>query len=171
MGTYPPPGEECLEWDRRYAGEELFFGESSNGYLRARVAALFPPRTRTGADRKAALCLGEGEGRDAVFLAERGFAVTAVDGSIRGLAKLERRAAAAELEVTVVRADLADYLPPRRRFDLVTSFYCHLPPDLRRRAHARAAASLVPGGYLLLEGYTPRQLVEGLQSGGPRDPS
>lgn len=170
-GARPPVSKECRRWDARYAAEPLFFGEEPNPYLvevvERHVGAAEAPGTGAGSPR--ALCLGEGEGRDALFLARRGFEVTAVDGSLRGLEKLACRARAAGLAVWTVYADLADFCPPPAAFDLVTSFYCHLPPALRRVVHDRAVRALRPGGYLVLEGFTPRQRELGLSSGGPGD--
>jgi hypothetical protein len=95
--------------------------------------------------------------------------VTAVDGSIKGMEKLCQRAAASGLSIQAVCADLAHYAPEEAAHELVTSFFCHLPPELRRTVHARAARALRPGGCFVLEGFTPRQRELGLTSGGPRD--
>ncbi|WNG45758.1 class I SAM-dependent methyltransferase [Archangium minus] len=158
--------EECQRWDERYATEPLFFGDAPNPYLVATVERWFPAMASRSLS---ALCLGEGEGRDALFLARRGFTVTAVDGSLKGLEKLSRRAGAEGLAIQVMHADLAHYEPASRAFDLVSSFFCHLPPELRRTVHERAVRALRPGGFFVLEGFTPRQRELGLTSGGPKD--
>lgn len=146
-------------WDARFAAEHYVYGTAPNDFLAAEAA-----RIPAGG---AVLSLGEGEGRNATFLAGRGHAVTCVDASIEGLRKTERLAAARGVRLTLVHADLADYAPAPGAFAGVISIYCHLPPAVRRLALARAAAALAPGGVLLLEAYTPRQLRHG--TGGPRD--
>jgi hypothetical protein len=60
---------------------------------------------------------------------------------------------------------LADFVIAPSSWEGVVSIFCHLPPTLRRRAHAAVVEGLVPGGVLLLEAYTPRQLAFG--TGGP----
>lgn len=165
-GSLPVASEECRRWDERYASERLFFGESPNPYLVAAVEQRFAP---TASRPPHALCLGEGEGRDALFLGRRGFTVKAVDGSSKGLEKLSLRATAEGLSIQAVCADLAHYEPAEASQDLVASFFCHLPPELRRTVHARAARALRPGGYFVLEGFTPRQRELGLTSGGPKE--
>ena len=155
---------ECQRWNQRYANEPLFVGNAPNPYLVTEVAKRFQS---SSAQPAKALCLGEGEGRDALFLARRGFDVTAVDGSEHGLNKLIQQARLERLTVETVMADLARYTPQLATFDLVTSFYCHLPPALRIRVNGLAVNALKPGGTFLLEGFTPRQHDLGLTSGGP----
>lgn len=174
MPALPQLSTECRRWDERYASEPLLFGGAPNPYLveevQRRFAAAIESTPAPGA--RTALCLGEGEGRDALYLARQGFAVTAVDGSIRGLDTLAARARMAGLSIRpiqIVHTDLADYRPPPAAFDLVTSFYCHLPPALRCMVHARAVRALRPGGYFVLEGFTPRQQTLGLPGDGPQD--
>lgn len=158
--------DECRRWDERYASEAAFFGEAPNPYLVSSIEQCCPgseePRPR-------ALCLGEGEGRDALFLARRGFQVTAVDGSRVGLAKLATRAEREGLSVEIICAELGDYDPEPGAYDLTTAFYCHLPPALRRATHAQGALALRRGGLFVLEGFSPRQRELGLTSGGPHD--
>lgn len=145
-------------WDERYRREEWVYGKEPNDFLRANAARI---------PRGSVLSLGEGEGRNAVFLASLGHRVTAVDSSLEGLKKVERLARERDVEVETVHADLATWTPPERAFAGVISIFCHLPPDVRRRAHRAAARALVPGGVLLLEAYRPEQLVFG--TGGPKD--
>lgn len=147
-------------WNQRYASEGYVYGDAPNDFLREQADRL-PPKSRI-------LSLGEGEGRNALFLARRGHALTAVDASHAGLAKLLARAAAAGVDITAVLADLARFTPEAGRYDAVVSVFCHLPSTLRRRVVADAAAALRPGGLLIMEGYTPRQLARG--TGGPKDP-
>lgn len=143
-------------WDERYGQEGFAFGTEPNDFLRE-VADRIP--------RGDVLCLGEGEGRNAVFLAERGCRVTAVDASSVGLDKTQRLAASRSAEVTTVLADLADYTIEASAWDGIVSIFCHLPPVLRAEVHRQVVRGLRPGGVAILEGYTPEQLDFG--TGGP----
>lgn len=148
-------------WDERFAGEEYRYGTEPNDFLRAQAAAI-----PAGGP---VLSLGEGEGRNAVHLAGLGFAVTALDASPVGLDKTRRLAARRGVTVETLLADLDDYRFAPGHWDGIVNIYCHLPPALRRRVHARIVAALRPGGVLILEGFTPQQLR--FHSGGPRDPA
>lgn len=87
-------------WDERYDGADYVYGTEPNEFLVSQIGQLPPGRV---------LCLAEGEGRNAVFLAEHGFAVTAVDQSAVGLAKAERLAAQRGVHIETVVADLAEF--------------------------------------------------------------
>jgi SAM-dependent methyltransferase len=146
-------------WDERYASSAYAYGTEPNDFVAA-MAARIPAGP--------VLCLAEGEGRNAVFLARRGHAVTAVDGSAVGLAKAQALAAARGVAITTLAADLADYAIAPGAWAGIVSTWAHLPPPLRRRVHAQAVAGLRPGGVFLLEAYTPAQLAFG--TGGPKQP-
>ena len=145
-------------WDERYAGPELVWGLGPNCFVAEELAALPPGR---------AIDLGTGEGRNAIWLAERGFTVTAVDFSRVGLARAAGLAAERGVSVDWVHADLLDYQPAPGRYDLVLIAYIQLPAD-RLTALARTAASaLAPGGTLLAIGHDRDNLTRG--HGGPKD--
>lgn len=146
------------DWNRRYAGAELLWSAGPNRFLVAEAADLPPGR---------ALDLAAGEGRNAIWLAERGWKVTAVDFADVALAKARRLAAGRGVAVTWVRADLLDYAPPAEAFDLVLVFYLQVPADQRRRILTQAAGGLAEGGTLLVVGHHSANLAEGV--GGPRD--
>jgi SAM-dependent methyltransferase len=146
------------QWDERFAAEHYVYGTRPNAWLAAQAGRIAPGGR--------VLCLGEGEGRNAVWLAERGFAVTAVDGSAVGLEKARRLAAQRGVVIATEVADLADHRLEPASADAVVLIFLHLPPALRAAVHARAAAALRPGGLLVLEAFTPAQLP--LQSGGPK---
>jgi hypothetical protein len=146
-------------WNNRYAAPQYIFGERPNAFV-AEMASQIPAGP--------ALCLAEGEGRNAVHLATLGHLVTAVDQSEAGLAKALRLAVAHGVEIETVVSDL-DY------FDIkpgawagIVSIFAHLPPPLRRRIHAQVVTGLRPGGMFLLEAYTPAQLA--FDTGGPKSP-
>jgi SAM-dependent methyltransferase len=150
------PERRLTEWDERYAAPGFVYGTAPNDFL-VEVAPRLPPGP--------VLCLGEGEGRNGAFLAQRGHRVVAVDRSRVGLAKARRLAASRGLGIDPVVADLATFSVPADAFDAATSIFCHLPPDVRARLYPVVARALRPGGVLVLEAYTPRQLEYG--TGGP----
>lgn len=143
-------------WDQRYAADEYVYGTRPNDFLASVVDRL--PMGRV-------LCLAEGEGRNAVFLAEQGFEVTAVDSSAVGLAKACKLAGQRGVHIETVVADLTHYEIVPECWDVLVAIFCHLPPPLRRAVHAQAVAGLRPGGAFVLEAYTPAQLQHG--TGGP----
>ncbi|MDH3455358.1 MAG: class I SAM-dependent methyltransferase [Gemmatimonadota bacterium] len=144
------------EWDRRYAKPGFAYGTAPNGFLT--FAAHHLPKGRV-------LSLGEGEGRNAVYMAELGCDVTAVDASTVGLGKARRLASERGVSITTVVSDLSTYRIEPEQWDGVVSIFCHLPPDLRRRVHRDVVTGLRPGGVLLVEMYTVNQLALG--TGGP----
>lgn len=150
-----------LAWDERYASGGFQFGEAPNRYLESLM-----PRLRPG---MRALSLGDGEGRNGVWLAAQGLEVTALDWSPVGLAKAEELAASRGVALRTVTADAASWDYPAAGFDLIAWIYLHLPPADRAAATAGAVRALAPGGLLALECFTPAQ--EGRRSGGPKDPA
>ncbi|WJW76025.1 methyltransferase domain-containing protein [Thiohalobacter sp. IOR34] len=145
-------------WEERYSAEEYAYGTEPNDFLAAMAGRL--PTGRC-------LCVAEGEGRNAVYLAGLGHRVTAVDSAAAGLAKARRLAAERGVEIDCRQADLADFPIQPDSWDSVVSIFCHLPPVLRADLHRRLVAGLRPGGMLLLEAYTPTQIALG--TGGPPD--
>lgn len=148
------------EWNRRYAGSELLWTAEPNRFLVAETEALPPGR---------ALDLACGEGRNAVWLAERGWEVTGVDFAEVGLEKARGLAAAHGVEPAWVHADLLEYDPPRAAFDLVALLYLQLREDERRRVLRVAAEAVAPGGTLLVVAHDRSNLDDG--HGGPQDPA
>jgi SAM-dependent methyltransferase len=148
------------DWDRRYAEKELVWSAGPNRFLAAEAADLTPGR---------ALDLACGEGRNALWLAERGWQVTAVDFSRVAVEKGRRIAAERGVDVEFVVADLLEYEPAAAAYDLTIVFYLQLAADELSTVLARAAAALAPGGTFLLVGHDLRNLTEG--HGGPQDAS
>lgn len=146
-------------WDERFAGDAYYYGIQPNDWLRE-VAANLPPLGQV-------LSLGEGEGRNAVYLAAQGHAVTAVDSSEVGLTKARNLAKQRGVPLTTVLHDLAAYPLQAASWDGIISIFCHLPPPLRMRVHRDCVAALKPRGVFILEAYTSAQLHHG--SGGPRN--
>ena len=146
-------------WDRRYAESEAVFAPEPNPFLVELASPVAPGR---------ALDLAAGEGRNSVWLAQRGWEVTAVDFSRVGLEKARRRAADAGVALDVVHANLYDYAPPAAAFDLALIAYMHPHPRKRRAVFGRAAAAVAPGGHLLVIGRSLADLSTGY---GPSDPA
>jgi len=146
-------------WDERYAEERFFYGTQPNDFLRTHAAAIRPGGR--------VLCLGEGEGRNAVFLAGLGLAVVALDQSEVGLHKALQLAAALGVSISTLQASLENYFIAPGDWDAIVSIWCHLPSSLRGKVHRQIGAGLKPGGLFLLEAYRPEQLKFG--TGGPKD--
>lgn len=147
-------------WNERYAEADRLWSSEPNPVLVEATAGLSSGR---------ALDLGSGEGGDAVWLAQRGWRVTAVDFSDVALSRARSLAEARGLTIDPVLADLLSYEPPRGAFDLVVMLYIHLAPSDRRAVLERAAGALAPGGTLLVVAHDRSNLTEG--HGGPRDPA
>lgn len=148
-------------WDDRYGGGDFFYGTEPNDFLRERIGDL-PPGGEV-------LCLAEGEGRNAVFLAMKGHRVTGVDGSSVGLAKAQRLATERGVRIETVVADLREWDLGSERWDAIVSIWAHLPEALRADLHPRIGRALRPAGVLLFEHYHPKQIAYG--TGGPPDPT
>ena len=149
-----------LAWDERYAGGDFQFGEAPNRYLESLQAWLRPGMR--------ALALGDGEGRNGVWLAGHGLATTSLDWSAVGSAKAAALAARRDVALTTLTADAARWNYPEGGFDLVAWVYLHLPPADRALAAAGVLRALAPGGLLMLECFSPAQ--QGRRSGGPKLP-
>jgi SAM-dependent methyltransferase len=150
-----------LAWDERYGSGDFQFGEAPNRYLEELRPWLAPGLN--------ALAIGDGEGRNGVWLAAQGLVVTALDWSPVGMAKAARLADARGVALTTVVADAAAWDYPAAGFDLVAWIYLHLPPADRAEAARGVVRALAPGGLLALECFTPAQ--QGRRSGGPKDPA
>ncbi len=150
---------EREDWNRKHGEAGLLFGAEPNRFLVAEVEHMAPGR---------ALDVACGAGRNAVWLAERGWTVTGADFSDVALENAARLASERGVAVEWVQADLTEWEPPARRFDLVAVLYLHLPADERRAVLGRAAEAVAPGGTLLVVGHDAENPSGGW--GGPKDP-
>lgn len=154
---------DARAWDERYAASEMVWSAGPNQFVEAEVSGLSPGR---------ALDLAAGEGRNAIWLAERGWEVTAVDFSLVGLDKgrqvLARHPRGRDLHVDWVQADVLDYDAGPVGYDLVLVAYLQLPADEMHVACRGAFAALSVGGTFLLVAHDSTNLTDG--TGGPRDP-
>jgi SAM-dependent methyltransferase len=151
---------DATEWDERYAKEGLEWGAKPNRFLVPEVGDLRPGR---------ALDIAAGEGRNALWLAEQGWTVTAVDFSSVAIDKARRLGAQRGVDVEWIVADVVTFDPGLDQFDLVIVFYLHLVAPAMRKVLAKAAASLRENGTLLIVGHDRTNPVEGV--GGPQDPA
>ena len=143
-------------WEQRYGAEGYLYGTEPNDFLRQHVDSI--PRGRV-------VCLAEGEGRNAVFLAGQGFEVASIELTESGVTKTRRLAAQRGVHVGAVTGDLATADLGVQSWNGIVSIFAHLPPTIRRDLHLRIADALAPGGVFLLEAYTPNQIGRG--TGGP----
>ena len=147
-------------WDERYSTEDYAYGTEPNKFLEANFFQI--PQGNV-------LSLAEGEGRNAVFLAKKGYAVTAVDGSSVGLNKARKLAEENGVTIETVHTDLADYDIGESKWDGIISIFNPLPSSLRKQLYRQVAAALKPGGVFLLEAYTPEQIRNSTGGGSSVD--
>ena len=145
-------------WDQRYSESGFAYGTEPNDFLKDHFKQIpYPGKV---------LCLAEGEGRNAVFLAKQGYQVTAVDQSIVGLEKAIKLAQANKVTITTIQADLAKYDLGVGEWDGIVSIAAHVPSTLRIDLHNRVIPALKNNGIFLLEAYTLEHL-EKAGIGGP----
>ena len=144
-------------WNSRYAEDGFAYGLSPNVFL-----ASYADSFKAG---KKVLVIGDGEGRNGVWLAEQGCDVVSVDSSSVGVEKAKQLAAEKGVEIDARCADLNEWDWPESAFDFVVIIYVHFPPNVREALHHKVIAALKPGGQLIMESFTPEQL--NYSSGGP----
>jgi SAM-dependent methyltransferase len=143
-------------WDERYSAEEYVYGTEPNDFL-AEVAAQLP--------RGRALCLADGQGRNGVFLAGRGYTVLSMDQSRVGIERARLLATERGVTIETQVADLNEFPIEPVAWDAIISIFVHLPPVLRARVARGVLHGLKPGGMFVLEAYAPEQMGRG--TGGP----
>ena len=154
------PDARRAQWNRRYAAADRIHATAvPNRFLVAEIADLAPGT---------ALDLACGAGRNAVWLAQGGWRVTAVDFSSVALAMARDLAARSGVNVEWIEADVVTWTPPARAYDLVTVLYLQLPALDRRAALRHAVSAVRPGGTLLVVGHDLLNLTAGW--GGPSQP-
>ncbi len=145
-------------WDERYAGEDYLFGTEPNAFLVTQRHLLKPDMS--------CLAVADGEGRNGVWLAQQGLKVLSVEASAVALDKAKKLAQQRGVAIDFEQADLAQWQWGEDRFDVVAAIFIQFaPPALREQMFAGIKRCLKPGGLLLLQGYTPRQLE--YKTGGP----
>ena len=144
-------------WNKRYEDVEYAYGREPNSFL---VQNSFK-------DKGKVLCLAEGEGRNAVFLAKKGLEVTAVDISSEGIAKTLRLAKEENVTIDAICSDLSSYSFASEKWDVIVLIFAHFPPDLRNAIHSKLFNSLKSGGKVILEAYSKEQITH--KTGGPTE--
>lgn len=161
MTSAPAPAgfaDAAATWNRRFEGESFLFGTEPNAWLRDH-AGVWAPGSRV-------LCVADGEGRNSIWLARQGLRVQAFDISPVGVAKARAWAAREGVQVDYEVADCDGWAWPESAYDGVAAIFVQFAdPALRARLFRRMAAALKPGGTLVLQGYTPKQLD--YRTGGP----
>ena len=152
---------ELDRWNERYRAPDYIFGTGPNAFLAAQGKLLRAAQQ--------ALCVADGEGRNSVWLAERGLEVSAFDFSPIGVEKARKLAASRGVKVRYEVSSVYDWRWPVAAYDLVAAIFVQFAdPPMRSFMFERMARALRPGGLLLIEGYTPKQLEFG--TGGPKQP-
>jgi cyclopropane fatty-acyl-phospholipid synthase-like methyltransferase len=147
-------------WNERYSAEEYVFGTEPNAFLASQRDLLVPGQR--------ALAVADGEGRNGVWLARQGLRVLSVDFSSAALDKARRLAERHGVAIETELADLRTWDWGEGRFDLVVAIFIQFaPPDQRTRMFENIKRCLKPGGLLILQGYTPKQIE--YKTGGPPD--
>jgi 2-polyprenyl-3-methyl-5-hydroxy-6-metoxy-1,4-benzoquinol methylase len=150
---------ELERWNRRFSAPEYIFGTAPNELLASQAARLRPGQR--------ALCVADGEGRNSVWLAERGLEVTAFDLSPVGVEKARRLAAGRGVAIAYDVSDVYGWRWPQDAFDVVAAIFVQFAdPAMRTFMFERIVRALRRGGLLVLQGYTPKQLDYG--TGGPK---
>ena len=150
---------ELERWESRYAGADYAFGKEPNYFL-ASCKGLLP---KSGS----VLVVADGEGRNGVWLAEQGLDVLSIDFSPTALRKARVLAAEHHVTVTFQQADVHTWDYPDAGFDVVVEIFTQFssPPE-RAMKWAGMRRPLKPGGLLIIQGYTPKQLTFG--TSGPK---
>jgi SAM-dependent methyltransferase len=153
-----PFADPAGTWNRRFGTDDYLFGTEPNAWLREH-AGLWQPGQRV-------LSVADGEGRNSVWLAQRGLVVDAFDIAQAGVAKARRLADQQGVAVNFMVTDCDNYAWPEAGYDGVAAIFVQFAdPAMRARLFANIQRSLKPGGTLVLQGYTPKQLE--YKTGGP----
>jgi SAM-dependent methyltransferase len=156
LSVFPIIGNMNSMWDERYSEPGFAYGSEPNDFLVSVADRL--PKGRI-------LSLAEGQGRNAVFLASRGFEVVAVDCSPVGLEAARRLASSRGVRIATIVEDLARFQIEPNQWDGIISISCHLPPAIRKPLYRAVVRGLKPGGAFVMEAYSTSQLGRG--TGGP----
>ena len=153
---------EFNRWQSRFASPDYVFGTEPNQFL-VRCQSLLPKSGK-------ALALADGEGRNGVWLAQQGLDVLSIDFSPLAQAKALSLAAHRGVAITCEQVDLSTYPWPQQCYDVIADIFTQFtPPNQRAAKWDGARRALKPGGLLIMQGYSVKQLDYG--TGGPRDPA
>jgi len=144
-------------WDSRYDEEGFAYGTEANTFLTS-----FTDSFKAGQN---VLVIGDGEGRNGVWLAQQGCSVVSVDSSKVGVEKAKQLASEKGVEIDAICADLTEWDWPESHFDYVVIIYVHFPPEIKELLHDKVISTIKAGGQLIMESFSPDQL--NYSSGGP----
>ena len=147
-------------WNEKFSKEGFMYGTKCNVFIKDNIFLL--PKDSS------VLCLAEGEGRNAIYLAQQGYQVEAIDASDVGLAKLNKRAQEENLSIEAHHMDLNDWTPTKQ-YDAIVASFMHLTEPLRTQTFSRACDALKPQGHIIMEFFSKDQFRDGFSSGGPKD--
>lgn len=150
-------------WDKRYEEKGYVYGSSPNEYYKTKIDSLKPGKV---------LFPAEGEGRNAVYSATKGWEVTACDWSKSGKDKAMNLAAKEGVNLEYNVCSIEEFNAPKKSFDLLVLIYAHFPADLRSKFHKHLWSMVKPGGHLILEAFSKRHIEyseKNPQAGGPKN--
>ena len=145
-------------WNSKFTRDGFLYGLKPNSFIASKTK-LFKRESKL-------LCLGEGEGRNAIFFAKKNFEVTALDASDMGLSKLNQRAKEENLNIQTLCIDL-NHWDDDKKYDVIVASYLHMYKDERNELFEKIEKSLSDGGYFIGEFFSTKQL--NYNSGGPKD--
>ena len=146
-------------WDKRYSEARFAYGTKPNLYLVSKSKLLKPGMT--------VLAIGDGEGRNGIWLAEQGMAVTIIDQSEIGLNKARHLAAEKSVVIQTICEDLVSWEWPVNTYDAIISVFVHFGPTERPTVHKYIVDALKPGGWLIMQSFHKDQINR--NSGGPKN--
>lgn len=152
---------DVKSWEQRYAEVKQLFATEPSELLLANKDNLHADLS--------ALAVGDGEGRNGVWLAQQGLAVTSIDLSETALKRAQALARRHKVSITTICQDFLHWQWPVAHFDVITCIFIHLPAELRQQLHHFIWQALKPGGILLIEGFHIGQIQ--MDTGGPTDPA
>jgi hypothetical protein len=155
--------EAVQKWDERYAEAEYAYGEKPNHFFQEQITQLQPGKI---------LLPLEGEGRNAVYAATKGWQVNAFDQSIQGKKKALALAAKYNSAIQYKVGDFSEMKFTDNSFDATALIFAHLPEPVRKAFHRRLVYWLKPGGTLIIEGYSVKHLEynsKNTEAGGPKE--
>lgn len=153
-----PLEERAAAWDARFFSADFTYGSRPNVFVAGQAARI--PAGSSVVD------FGAGEGRNAVWLAEQGYEVTAIDFSAVGLEKARKLAAERGVAIETQLADIA-FWKPDRQWDAAICTYLHMSLNHRLKFYTAVQAALRPGGLFIGQWFRPEQRTMGYTSGGP----
>ena len=145
-------------WNGKFSKADYFYGINPNDFLASNIELL--------KNHQKLLCLGEGEGRNAIFFAKNGFEVSAIDASNLGLEKLQNRAIEEKLDIKTTCMDL-NFWKVLEKYDVIVASYLHMYKDEREELFKKIEDSLNINAYFIAEFFSTKQL--NYNSGGPKD--